>query len=189
MTQYYKHEIYKKVSTQRTKALWIYLIFILGVYLIESGVILGWYLTLPFKSPQIKTLKWIHYPITGIFVIVSFIYLGIPYKRVNKFYRLCIQLETGIRESFEGKFFEYDASLTAKDNVDCKSLVFIEWNRFKNKSFERRVLVFYEMPFPEIPEGAMVKYVTQGNVLIEYEILEQPENEIQQDCCGQEDKQ
>lgn len=180
MTQYYKHEIYEQVSAQRKRALWIYLICILGVYLIESGIVLGWYLTLPFKSPQIKTVKWIHYPVTGIFVIASFIYLGIPYKRVNKFYKLCIQLETGIKETFEGKFFEYDGMLTNKDNVDCKSLVFIEWNKYKKKPFERKVLVFYEFPFPEIPEGALVKYVTQGNVLIEYEVLECEEDNSQE---------
>ena len=176
MTQYYKHEIYEQVSSQRKKTLWMYLIFILGLYLIESGIIFGWYLTLPYMSPQIKLIKWIHYPITGIFVIASFIYLGITFKRVNKFYKLCVQLETGLRENFEGKFLEYDNMLTDKDNVDCKSLVFIEWNKYKNKPFERKVLVFYEYPFPEIPEGALVKYVTQGNVLIEYEILE-TENE------------
>ena len=180
MIQYYKHEYYLDAKNQRKKVLLIYFLCFLAVYLIESGIMLGWYLTLPFKSPKITTLKLIHYPITGVFVIASFIYLSIPYKRVNKFYKLCLQLETGIRETFQGTFLEYDESLADKNNVDCKSLVFVEWNKYKNKPFERKVLVFYEYPFPEIPEGALVEYVTQGNVLIEYEILELPINDKQQ---------
>ena len=47
-------------------------------------------------------------------------------------------------------------------------------NKYKNDFFERKVLVFYEKDFPEIPEGANVRYVTQGNVLISYEILDLP---------------
>ena len=58
-----------------------------------------------------------------------------------------------------------------KDGVDMKSLIFIEWNKYKNDYFERKVLVFYEKPFPEFAEKATVRYVTQGNVLISYEIL------------------
>ena len=62
--------------------------------------------------------------------------------------------------------------------MEFKSLVFIEWNKYKNDYYERDVLVFNERPFPEIPENAMVKFETQGNVLIWYEILEeQAENE------------
>ena len=38
--------------------------------------------------------------------------------------------------------------------------------------FERKVLVLYEKPFPELQEKQTVKYVTQGNVLISYEIQE-----------------
>ena len=77
----------------------------------------------------------------------------------------------GIKEKYTGNFLEYDETVQVKDGVDFKSLVFIEWNKYKNDFFERKVLVFNEKPFPEIPEKANVNYVTQGNVLIEYEIL------------------
>ena len=158
---------------------------ILGIYVAVSGVLFAWYLTLPYGSLKVKVVKGIEYPLTVIFVIISFIYLSIPYRRVNKFYKLCKNVKTGLRESFSGKFFEYDSFLTQKDGVDFKSLVFIEWNKYKNKYFERKVLVFYEFPFPEIEEGAMVEYVTQGNVLVEYEIIEKPNKENQQQEINQ----
>ena len=62
-----------------------------------------------------------------------------------------------------------------KDGVDFKSLIFLEWNKYKKDYFERKVLVFNEKPFPEIPDGATVTFITQGNVLISYEITELPE--------------
>ena len=72
-----------------------------------------------------------------------------------------------------GSFIEYSESIQDKDGVDFKSLVFIEWNKYKNDFFERKVLVFDEREFPQIKEGQNVTYVTQGNVLVSYKILEE----------------
>ena len=36
-------------------------------------------------------------------------------------------------------------------------------------------MVFYEKPFPEFTEGDYVRFVTQGNILVSYEILEKAE--------------
>ena len=81
----------------------------------------------------------------------------------------------GIRETSTGSFLEYDEGLQVKDGVDFKALVFLEWNKYKKDFFERKVLVFYQEEFPEFKEGQNARYVTQGNVLIEYKILEQAE--------------
>jgi hypothetical protein len=94
------------------------------------------------------------------------------FRRVNRYYRLTHNLNTGLRETSIGSFFEYDESIQDKDGVDCKSLIFVEWNKYKNDFYERKVLVLYEKPFPEFKEKQTVKYVTQGNVLISYEIQE-----------------
>ena len=58
------------------------------------------------------------------------------------------------------------------DGVECKTIIFLEWNEYKKIYFERKVLVFYEKEFPQIPENAFVKMVTQGNFLISFEVLE-----------------
>ncbi len=50
-----------------------------------------------------------------------------------------------------------------------KSLVFLEWNKYKNEYFERKVLIFYENSFPEFEEKITYRYVTQSNVLVSYE--------------------
>ena len=168
--EYFTEQDFLSAKAQRKTWLIIYFI-VLGVYVLASAGLLVWYLLLPYQSPVITTVKLIHYPLTALFVIFSFVYLGIPYKRVNRFYKMCLYIKTGHREEWTGSFFEYDETLQDKEGVDFKSLVFIEWNQYKKDYFERKVLVFNEKPFPEIPENATVKYVTQSNVLVSYEII------------------
>lgn len=170
MTEYFLEQYYLDAKKQRKNTLLVYFI-ILGVYAVASIALYWWYRTLPYLDKNITTVKVIHYTLTALMVFFSFIYLGIPYKRVNRYYKLTYNLKTGIRETSTGSFFEYDETLQDKDGVDFKALIFIEWNKYKNDFFERKVLVFDEMPFPEFSENQNVRYVTQGNVLISYEIL------------------
>jgi hypothetical protein len=170
MIEYFLEQDFFEVKKQRKRVLIGYII-VAAVYLVFSVGMFLWYRTLPYMSPTITTVKAIQYSVTAIFVIFSFIYMGIYFNRVNKYYNLTYNLMTGIRETSTGSFFEYDESLQDKDGVDFKALIFIEWNKYKNDFFERKVLVFDEKPFPELTENQNVKYVTQGNVLISYEIL------------------
>ena len=144
---------------------------LLGVFIAVSVGLLVWYLTLPYRSPKIATVKIIQYAITFVFTAFSFIYLGIKFKRVNRYYHLLYNLETGIRETSTASFFEYDEDLQEKDGVDFKALIFLEWNKYKKDFYERKVLVFYEKEFPKFNENDNVRFITQGNVLISYEIL------------------
>ncbi len=172
MTDYFVEQEHLLVKKQRKLALILYFI-ILGVYLLFSVAMYWWYRTLPYKSSKITLVKVFHYSGTVIMMIFSLLYLSIKYKRINKFYHMTMNLLTGQRETSTGSFFEYDETLQFKDGVDFKALIFIEWNKYKNDFFERKVLVFHEKDFPEIPEKANVRYVTQGNVLVSYEILDE----------------
>lgn len=170
MTQFFLNSQFYQAKKQRRDTLLLYFI-VLGVYLFISLGLFLWFRTLPYNADEITTIKLIHYPITFVFVIYSFIYLGIKYKRINKYYKLTRNLVVGLKETSTGSFFEYNESIRTKDGVDFKSLVFIEWNKFKDDFYERHVLVFKDMPFPKMQENQNVRYVTQGNVLISYEIL------------------
>ena len=175
MTKFITDDVLEKVSKQRKKVLSIYFV-ILGVYLFICLGLLLWYWTLPYQSPTINTIKWICYPVTVVFVFVSFLYLNIPFKRVDRFYKMCYQVINSNHDLYEGHFLNYDLTLQNKDGVDYKTLIFIEWNKYKKVNFERHVLVPYEMEFPQIPQKAKVRYYTQANVLCEYEILSTEEN-------------
>ena len=75
-----------------------------------------------------------------------------------------------------------------KDGVDCKSIMLVEWNKYKKDFFEREVLVFYEKPFPEIPQDATIEFVTQGNFLISYQILDEEQTESLSSISNEEEK-
>ena len=176
MTEYFEESRLERAKKQKSRTLTAYFIT-LAVFLAFSVLCIVYYRTFPYSgyrdtASKITALKAVHYSVTGIFVVFSFVFLGIKYRRVNRYYRLCFNLKIGLRETSTGSFLEYDESVQDKDGVDMKSLVFIEWNKYKNDYFERKVLVFYESPFPEFKEKTTVRYVTQGNVLVSYEILD-----------------
>ncbi len=171
MVEFFKQQELDDVKQQKKRVLTWYLI-ILGVYLLVSVGLILWYVTLPYKSKTITLLKFIHYTLTALMVIFSFIYLGIVFKRVRRFYKMLFNMSVGIRETSTGSFFEYSESKQDKDGVDCKALIFLEWNKYKNDFFERKVLIPYEKDFPEFTENTNVRYVTQSNMLVSYEILD-----------------
>ena len=170
MIQFFDEKEFISARKQKWRVLIVYFI-VLAIYAVISTGMFLWFRTLPYMSDEISKVKIIHHAITVVFVIFSFIYLGIKYKRVKKYFDMNLNMMTGLKETFTGSFFEYDESVQEKDGVDCKALVFLEWNKYKNDFYERKVLVPYEKEFPEFIENQNVKYVTQGNVLYSYEIL------------------
>ena len=176
MIQYYQNDFLIDAKKQKNKCLTIYLI-VLGVYLSIFVVLLIKASQLPFinygnTKQKLTILKVIHYTLTFIMIIFSFLYLGIKYKRIKNYYVRCRNMAVGLKDSYTGSFLEYDNEIIDKDGVDFKSLIFIEWNKYKKVYFERKVFVFYEKPFPEFKENDQVEYLTHGNVLYSYKILD-----------------
>lgn len=170
MTNYFNKEYFLQAQSQRKKVL-IGFYCILAFYVLVSAGLFYWYTTLPYQAQEITTVKIIHHSFTVVAIVFGAIYLGIVYKRINKYYKLTAKMNVGIKETYTGRFIRYDETICQKDGVDVKSLIFVEWNKYKNDFFERKVYVFNEFPFPEIEVDKNVTYVTQGNVLISYEIL------------------
>lgn len=167
MTKYFESSEIEKIKKQRNRVMAVFYAA-LAVYIASLVVFTVMIYILPFGESK-AVYKITEYTITAVFVIFSFLYLGIPARRVGKYLKFINNLETGIKETSAATFLEYDETLHEKDGVDCKSLIFLEWNKYKKEYYERKVLVFYEKDFPEIPENAEVKFITQGNFLIEYE--------------------
>lgn len=171
MQEYFTEKDFFEIEKQRKKTLIIYLVT-LGAYVAFSVFMFVAFSNQPYGSKMLNVIKAIQYAITGLYVIFSFLYLGIVYNRVNRFYKHCKHLILGKKETSELDFFEFDSKIQVNAGVECKTLIFLEWNKYRQIYFERKVLVFNEREFPPIPEKAFVRIVTQGNFLIAYEILE-----------------
>ena len=172
MMEYFKKEDYKKAISQKKKLSIIYTIIAI-IYGVISAVVLSYYLTLPYLSQKISTLKTIFYTITVIFAFFSVLFFCLPFKMVRKYIKFAINLTQGRKEESEAHFLEYDNKLVEKEGVECKTLIFLEWNKYKNDYYERRVFVFNEKPFPKFIENQKIKLITQGNFLVSYEILKE----------------
>ena len=170
MIDYFIDKDYFAVKKQRKKVLLGYFA-VLAVYLVICLGLFLWYRTMPYMSPKITTAKILVFAVSAVFVIFSFIYLGIPYKRVNRYHKLAYNIMTGIKETSTGKIVRYEDKILVKDGVDFKLLIFSEWNKYKRDFYERQVYVFTDMEFPKFEENQNVKHVTVGNVLLSYEIL------------------
>lgn len=172
--QYFDENELLKLKKHRSNLLWVFGVTV-ALYLLFTAGFLTWFILLPYDSPTQTVIKAVEYVVTGLVIIFLFVFMGIPFKRTNRNYKFCIQLKNGQRVVSEGSFFECDEDIQYQDGIDCKALIFIEWNKYKKDYFERKVLVFYDRPFPEIPQSQDVRYVTQGNFLISYEFIDQEE--------------
>ena len=170
MIDYFDLKEWEIIKEQKNKALVLYFVSLFAYLLFAFGFF-AWYLLTPYGSKITILIKWIVYPITFVYAMLSILFFGIKYKRIKNYYNKCVDLATGIKETSEGKFLRTSELCQVKDGVDFKNLIFSEWNKYKNEYYDRKVLVFYEKPFPNMPENSKVKYITQGNVLISYEIL------------------
>lgn len=168
MTEYFKSEFVENAKKQRNRVL-IFYFSVLFVFVALCVAALIWYVGLPYASPEILKVKLVIYPITAVFVIFSFLYLGIKFKRVRKYYALVKRISVGLKEKTTAEFLRYDDAVSTKDGVDMKSLIFYEWNKYKKEYFERKVLVFFEEDFPVLKEKTTYEFTTVGNVLYSYE--------------------
>ena len=174
MINYFNEQIILSTQKQKNKLIVIYSI-VAFIFMVITAFMIVWFVRLPYQSKTMKMVKAIEYTAIIIFTCFSFIFLGIKYRRAKKFYTLCEHLKKGLKETSVASFVENNDEVQIKDGVEFKSLIFLEWNKFKNDFYERKVLVFAELPFPAINPQSNVKFVTQGNVLIKYEILDEQE--------------
>lgn len=171
MINYIDKNLKQEIEKQKKKCLKIYF-FVLAVYVISCVGLIIWYSFLPYGSNMFALIKGLEITLSAIFVAFSFLYLAIKYKRVKCFYKMLNDVDNGLLESTTAQFIRVDERLEVHQGVDMKSLVFLEYNKYKKGLFERKVLVYYELPFPKLEENEFYEFNTQGNVLVSYQKAE-----------------
>lgn len=171
MIDYYNNEL-RDNSKKQLKKMRILYYSLVALYLIFAFCSFFWETTLVYGSKTIWLIRLIFYGVSLVMIFFSFIYVGVKMRRVKKLLRFCKMIDCGIIHENEGTFFEYSESIQENNGVDFKALIFIEWNQYKKDYFERKVLVFYERPFPEFEKEKLYRFTTKGNVLMKYELVE-----------------
>ena len=170
--------------SQKRKLFWFYML-VLAVFAALCITCLVVFMNMPYKAPAQAIPKWIVYVASVLFVIFSFPYLGIKYLRIRKYYKLIAYLSVGLKQVNESKFLRYEDYET-KDGVDLYILIFSEWNAKKSEYMDRKIMFDKEKPLPEFQGGDIVRYLSQGNLMVAYEVIGHDDSFV--DEKGKEDK-
>ena len=65
--------------------------------------------------------------------------------------------------------------MVERNGVDAKVIVFEEKDKFRDETFENRVVIPYEKEYPKFNVGDKVEYTLHAGFLLKYEIVTEKE--------------
>lgn len=130
------------------------------------------YVMLPYRDPLGVWYIVATSAVTGLYIIFCFPYMGISFRRCNAYCKTLKYLSRGLKE-YSRLPFEGIDDWTTRDGVDVNVALFKVKNVKKDEEMTRRIFVDGEKQFPPFEEGKYVRLISQGNLLIEYELTEE----------------
>ena len=179
MVKVYSDEDFNAVCEQKQKVLGVF-VGVSAVYLFICIFCVIYHNSLPYADPMLALPKWILYVTTALYVSFAFPYIGIKYSRVRKYYKMLYYVSEGIKNDERNYFVGFEKCDLQKDYVDVVACVFMTWNKKKQEWMRREAYMDAEKPLPEFSRGDLVRYITQSNFIIQYEILAKEVLEIEE---------
>ena len=179
MKNIYREEDFYNAKKLKNKLLTVYFV-ILAVAVACCAVFFTLYLLLPYPSSvDIENKKNAYmFGVTAVsvaFIIFSFIYLGIPYKRAKKYFSMFEDIKTGQKQFSVCTFLQNDTSVSEVRDVEFHTMVVLEWSDKTQEYMRRNVLVDKEKEMPDFHNGDIIKIMTHANVLLSYGLNEEEE--------------
>ncbi len=173
MIKLYSDADYWDAVLQRRKILAVFV----AVTALFCAVLIGfivWYLLLPYHDPAAPWIIAGTSVATACYMFFSFPFMGIKFKRSNAYCKMLKFISVGLKEYAFLPFLEID-DWTTHDGVDVNVAVFAIRNVKREEEMRRRIFIDGEKDFPDFKEGEHVRMISQGNLLIEYELAERSE--------------
>ncbi|MBR1868312.1 MAG: hypothetical protein IJ800_07045 [Clostridia bacterium] len=179
MKNLYEEEDYTEAKKLKSRLLTIYFIA-LAVAVCGCAVLFVFFMLLPYPSNDViegqKNLYLFGVTaISVVFVIFSFIYLGIPYKRAKKYFAMFEDIKTGQKQYSVCTFLQNDLSVSEVRDVEFHTMVVLEWSDKTQEYMRRNVLVDKEKQMPQLKNGDIIKIMTHANVLLSYGLNDEEE--------------
>jgi hypothetical protein len=169
MTKIFYENDLVKAKNQKKKCL-TYFFIGTGVYLALSVFMFVFFVLEPYGSKKETPLLIGECVLTGIYVVLSYIYMTIRFSRVKNY---CVMLERALtRKPSTGTatFMRFNSDITVKDRVDFKSITLVEWSEKEKEYMERYILIDPEKPRPDFRAGDEISFETYSNILVGYTI-------------------
>ncbi len=169
MKYLYSQEDLLALDKQRFKLKFIYrLILILTLIIVATGIIVR--SLLPYKAQLVDIIYTIVIIVTILFIIFSFVYLSIPYARVNDYYKFVYNALNSERIEVKATILEIRSNdVTLKYGVDYYYIDVLEWSNARKDYVKRSVLVDNEFKNLNIKKSSIITIQTMGNILTAYE--------------------
>ena len=179
MTKIYSDSDLWDAMMQKRKLLAIFF-SVTGV--VAAGVIalFTYYILLPYQDPNQTWVTVVTCVIVGLYMIFLFPFMGISFKRCRAYCKMLKFISVGLKESSFVPFEGID-DWTTHDGVDVNVANFAVRNIKRDETMTRQIYVDGEKDFPPFEEGRYVKIVSQGNLLIEYEISDKTEKKSEKE--------
>ena len=174
MQRVFTDDDFNAIVDQKKRVLLVFRI-VLAAYLALAVSSLVYYMSLPYKDGMQKLPKTTMFVATALFVVFLFLYMGIKYHRVKKYYKMMYYLSEGLKNVEENYFVGFELNDLQKDSVDAISCVFKTWSYKKKEWMRREAYWDVEKRLPLFKEGDMVRYVVQSNFIVAYEVTESAE--------------
>ena len=172
--------------SQKRRLFWIYI----AVAAVFAGLLIGcivWFVSLPYEDDLAYLPQLILCVGACLFIIFSYVYLGIKFQRSRKYYKMISSLSIGIKHVNNSYFLRYDEP-ELKDSVDYYVLTMCEWSKKKSEYLDRKIYCDKEKPLPAFQAGDKVRYLTHGNIMIAYEITEHDEEFLRERTAEEDGK-
>ncbi len=173
MIQLYSDEDLWNTFRQRGRILAVFFGVILAYIAAFVGFMI-YFTSLPYEDPNQTWVKWTIGAITVAFIFFCFPFMGIKFKRVNAYYRMLKFISVGLKENSVAPFAGIE-DWTTKDGVDVNVACFTVRGAKRGEEMIRHIYVDGEKDYPPFYEGDVVRFVSQGNLLLSYEIIQKAE--------------
>ena len=182
MQRVFSDDDFNAVIDQKKRVFSLFLV-VVAVYSALAVWSLIYYISLPYKDDMQKLPKTVMFIATSLLIVFCFLYMGIKYHRVKKYYKMMYYLSEGLKNVEENYFVGFELNDLQKDCVDAISCVFKTWSYKKKEWMRREAYWDVEKRLPPFKEGDLVRYVVQSNFILAYDVIEKAEN-----GDGQEEK-
>jgi len=173
MTNLYTDDDLYQAVMQRRKILLVFF-GVLALYLAGLAAFIAYYVSLPYGDSNTTWVKIAVSALTVVFLFFAFPFTGIKFKRCNAYCKTMKYISVGLKESMIAPFAGIE-DWTTRDGVDVNVACFTVPSAKRGETMIRQIFIDGEKDYPPFYEGDAVKVISQGNLMIGYEILARSE--------------
>lgn len=179
MTSVYNDADFLAAYKQKKKLFTVFMA-VTAVYLAFCIAWLIYYISLPYVASKFWPQACV-YVASALYVVFAFVFMSIKYSRCRRYCKMLGYVCEGLKMEETNYFYRFRDKQLQKDNIDVSACVFETYSRKKQEWLEREVYHDIEKELPPFEEGDLVRYVSQSNILIQYEILERHALEFEEE--------